>query len=159
MGHYISGIVTRVERLMGFSSETNLHAPSTLINDLGFLPLSDEHLDQLFPVQGDFDESMTYLSAALKERLQELSSNGQVLYIETEYFGGEGAQSAILYEKGNLIFGPLTNDDGAISEALRLMGISAKTNEHDEFESAGFCRYRNNEDWIEEAEQVAASDC
>lgn len=151
MGHYISGIVAKIDSVREFASTSGLHAPALLTGGLGFLPLSDDHLDMLFPVQGPFDDAMTYLPDALKAALSEMSSGGPVAYIETEYFGGQGAQGATVYNHGQCVFGPITNNAGPISEAMRLLGVTASPGHHDEFEAVGFCRHRNNEDWIDEA--------
>lgn len=153
MGHYISGIVAKIESVREFASSAGLHAPALLTDGLGFLPLSDDHLDLLFPVQGPSDNAMTYLSAALKAVLSEMSEGGPVAYIETEYFGGQGAQGATVYDHGQCVFGPITNDAGPISEAMKLLGVSAAPGQHDEFEAVGFCRHRTNEDWIDDAAQ------
>ena len=153
MGHYISGIVAKVDSVREFASSARLHPPALLTNGLGFLPLSDDHLDSLFTVQGPFDNSMTYMSDALKTALSEMSAGGPVAFIETEYFGGQGAQGATVYDHGQCVFGPITNDAGAISAAMKLLGVTAAPGQHDEFEAVGFCRHRNNEDWIDEATQ------
>jgi len=153
MGHYISGIVSNIHSIKNFASSANLHSPSSLINELAFLPLSDSHLDALFPVQGQFDDSMMYLSDSLKKTLAELSADGLTAYFETEYFGGQGAQSATVYNQGKCIFGPTTSDDSPISDALKLFGVVVCPGQHDEFEAVGFCRHRNNDDWIEEQQE------
>jgi hypothetical protein len=153
MGHYISGIVAKVDLVREFASSSGLHTPALLTDGLGFLPLSDDHLDFLFPVQGSSDDSMTYLSDPLKAALSEISANGPVAYIETEYFGGQGAQGATVYDQGLCVFGPITNDTGAISAAMKLLGVTAAPGQHEEFEAVGFCRHRNNDDWIDEATQ------
>jgi hypothetical protein len=151
MGHYISGLVAKRDTLMNFTAATDLHPAATLANGLGFLPLSDDHLDLLFPVHGQLDDSMTYLSEALKTTLVDLSSGGPVAYVETEYFGGQGTQGATIYDRGQCVFGPITNDARPISDALRLLGVTVEPGQHDEFEAAGFCRHRSNEDWIDDA--------
>lgn len=153
MGHYISGIVAKVDSVREFASSASLHAPALLTDGLGFLPLSDDHLDFLFPVQGSFDDSMTYLSDSLKAALSELSVDGPVAFVETEYHGGQGAQSAVVYDHGHCVFGPITNDAGAISGAMKLLGVTTAPGQHDEFEAVGFCRHRTNEDWIDDATQ------
>ena len=153
MGHFISGIVAKIDSVREFATAAGLHQPAKLTSELGFLPLSDDHLDLLFPVQGQFDSSMTYLSDSLKTALSSLSLGGPVAFVETEYFGGQGAQGAIVFDHGRCVFGPITNDAGAISEAMKLLGVTAAPGQHDEFEAVGFSRHRSNLDWIAEAMQ------
>lgn len=153
MGHYISGIVAKCDTLTTYAAAHDLHSPAHLSNGLGFLPLSEHHLDFLFPDPGEFDLSMSYLSDALKATLIELSSRGAVAFIETEYFGGQGAQGATVYEEAQCTFEPTSSEAGPISDAMRLLGVTLKPGQHDEFEAVGFCRHRNNDDWIEEAAQ------
>jgi hypothetical protein len=115
MGRYISGIIGPTAELIRFSDENGLHPPATLVNDLGFLPLSDSHLDQLFPEQGVFDGQMTYLSAALKKALRELTNDSVMAYIETEFIGGQGTQAAVVYYRGDCVYGPHQAPIGPIS--------------------------------------------
>jgi hypothetical protein len=151
MGHFISGIVADFSSLKAFATSHNLHVPARLVGDLGFLPLSDDHLDSLYPTQGDFDPSMTYLSASLKNTISELSADGPVAFVETEYFGGDGAQGATVYDQGRCVMPAVTEESGPISRAMSLLGVTKLSGHTDEFQSAGFGRHRNNEDWIEEA--------
>ena len=151
MGHYISGIVGRADDLSRFAQDHGLHSPAKLIGELGFLPLSDEHLDHLFPEQGDFDHRMTYLSEALKEALLGLSQRGAVAYIETEYHGGQRGQAGVAYDRGECVYGPRRDRFGPISEALAFLGVQGEVGGIDAFQAAGFGRHRHNEDWIEES--------
>lgn len=148
MGHQISGFVGQNTLLEGFSRSNQLHLPIPIGDELSFLPLSEDHLDKLFPEQGDFDPTMTYLSESLKEAISELSHSSQIAYIETEYFGGLGAQGATVFKDGKCIYGPMAAPDGPISEALRLLGVRKSSADTDEFDTVGLGRYRDNEDWI-----------
>jgi hypothetical protein len=152
MAHYISGIVGPMDELIRFSRDNGLHLPAELIGDLGFLPLSDEHLDHLFSEQGAFDDEMTYLSAALKEALRNLTEHSVMAYIETEYFGGQGDQAAVVYYRGECVYGPHRAPIGPISEALGLLGVVTNASDHDAFETAGLCRHRSNGGWIKEGQ-------
>ena len=154
MGHNISGIIGPVDELIRFSRDSSLHPPARLTGDLGFLPLSDEHLDYLFPEQGDFDHEMTYLSAALKNALRDLTGDSVMAYIETDFFGGQGEEAAVVYNRGECVYGPHRAPVGPISQALALLGVVAHPTHHDAFETAGLGRHRSNEDWIEECGAV-----
>lgn len=151
MSHFISGIIGSIDLLKSFSRVHNLHNPSNLPQELGFLPLSAEHIDSIFPINGQFSECMTYHSEALHKALQELSIHSPVAYIETDYFGGIGEQGAAAYKSGLCIYGPISNESTAISEALKILGVKKKTISIDEFDTIELHRHRENDDWIEEA--------
>ena len=82
--------------------------------------------------------------------LREESKNGQIGYIETEYFGGTGTQSSILFMNGETI-GPFKADSSdsnkpyAINMVLSMLGVK-KQEAHDEFDAVGFGQIRSNED-------------
>jgi hypothetical protein len=159
MGHCISGIIAPLSLLREFSLKKALHPPTHVYEELGFLPLSDSHLDALFPEQGEFDGEMLYLSAALLETLLELSHKAPLAYIETDYFGGTGSQGATAYAEGRCLMKPESTEvrslgesrNGPISEALRRVGVVRGPGDYDEFDTVGLGRFRHNEDWIESA--------
>lgn len=149
MAHFISGIIGPFQQLREFASGNSLHSPTRLRGTLGFLPLSDEHLDSLFPTQGEFDKSMIYLSSTLKAALVQLSATSTIAYVETEYFGGSGTQGATVYKEGLCVFEPTTAQRGVISNALKLLGVVMAPGQADEFDTVGLGRYRDNDAWIE----------
>jgi hypothetical protein len=66
-----------------------------------------------------------------------------------------GAQTAMVFEKGNVVFGPRTHrtDDGnsdltPIREALQVLGVKKQPHPFAEFDCVGLGRYRDNEDWL-----------
>jgi hypothetical protein len=151
MGHYISGIIGPTPILSRFALLHALHPPARLSGQLGFLPLSDDHLDSIFPEQGQFDESMLYLSEALKGALASLSKQGLVAYVETEYQGGQGEQRATVYEDGRCLMMPRAAVRGPVSQAMKLLGVFRRKGDSDEFDAAGLGNHRRNERWIEAA--------
>ena len=95
--------------------------------------------------------------------LKENSFSNKIGYIETEYFGGSGTQSAILYSKGEIVDSPkLTNtiwDDKnfkyidqplgekAINSILIGLGLQ-KRRDIDPFDILELGKYRSNEKLI-----------
>ncbi|MFI7122933.1 hypothetical protein [Amycolatopsis sp. NPDC049868] len=87
--------------------------------------------------------------------LAECSEHGAVAYVEAEYFGGAGTQSAQVWERGETVLGPLhvgeddprPADGSPISQALRRLGV-LKGDYFDEFDAVGLGRYRNTDDWL-----------
>ncbi|UMP00465.1 hypothetical protein [Amycolatopsis sp. EV170708-02-1] len=83
------------------------------------------------------------------------SQDGAVAYVEAEYFGGTGTQSAQVWERGETVLGPLhvgedepgPADGSPISQALRRLGV-LKGDHFDEFDAAGLGRHRVTDDWL-----------
>jgi hypothetical protein len=83
------------------------------------------------------------------------SASGPVAYVEAEYFGGTGEQSATVWDAGHVVLGHLHLAERAsipavgtpISQALRRLGVI--TGEYqDEFDAVGLGRHRDTEDWL-----------
>lgn len=87
--------------------------------------------------------------------LADCSEHGAVAYVEAEYFGGAGTQSAQVWEGGETVLGPLHVDedepvpaDGSpISQALRRLGV-LKGDHFDEFDAVGLGRHRYTDGWL-----------
>lgn len=88
------------------------------------------------------------LSKCAEETAIRISANGKIAYVETEYFGGEGAQAAIVWDLGAVVYGLCVWQDGTINAALRALGVKAKQGQ-DEFSTIGFDAVRSNEDFFE----------
>ena len=78
--------------------------------------------------------------------LQEYSFHTKLAYIETDYFGGTGTRSGILYENGNISI-PLCSGKGAVNILLRELGVWREVNK-DEFDSLNLGIYRRIDKWI-----------
>ena len=80
---------------------------------------------------------------------------GECIYLETEYFGGVGDQSAYYYKNGKLV-NEYLQSHGCINECLSQMGIQ-RVNKNgwdcDEFDSVGLGRFRTNESIINHYDQ------
>jgi hypothetical protein len=69
-----------------------------------------------------------------------------VAYVEAEFFGGLGGQSAVVWQGGERILGPLHAAD-AINQALRVLGVSP-AGAHDEFDAVDLGRHRKTAAWF-----------
>jgi hypothetical protein len=151
MGHFVTGLIAKPNLLGSFARRHSLHDPVEIAQGLAFLPLRDQDIDSfLAPPHTGHAEGFTYLSEQLQAELAAASDDGDILYFETEYFGGAGAQGAAVFSKGALFFGPRSAEQGPINEALRVLGVSAGS-KRDEFEAVGLDRHRHTEDWLESA--------
>jgi hypothetical protein len=150
MGHFVTGIIAK-------ECDANMVAegiPFKYFHPLrqGFLlfPLTDELIDKHIQAPQNFNlEQFSYCSAELAELLKMASSNTQLAYIETEYFGGVGAQSAAVFENKEVIYGPKQAEVGPINDALQIIGVSKSKGHHDEFESVGLADFRSSEELFE----------
>ena len=73
--------------------------------------------------------------------LKEHSAGAQLIYIETDYFGGYGTQAGAFFENGEMKFGP-TDGNGTVNHLLKLLGVKRHFLK-DEFDTLELYRYRN----------------
>ncbi|WP_424185371.1 hypothetical protein ACOBQX_26230 [Actinokineospora sp. G85] len=93
--------------------------------------------------------------AGFDDALAACSTTGPVAYVEAEFFGGPGTQSAQVWDGGKVVLGPLHLAEGEpspaegspISQALRRLGVT-KGDHFDEFDAVGLGRHRDTEDWL-----------
>ena len=153
MGHNVTGLISTAETLCKFAVRHKLHQPISLAKGLAILPLRDEDIDAFIPApQSGYPDGFVYLSQQLAAALCNASEEGALIYFETEYFGGSGAQGAAVYKGGTCILGPERADFGPINRALALVGVRTESPAHDEFETVGLQRHRSSEDWLEDAD-------
>ena len=99
------------------------------------------------------------LSPRVVEWIVTASYRDSLTYIEAEFWGGEGSQSSVVWNHGQIIHGP-EHSRWAINKALRHLGVMARKNEllrkigiyehyfKDEFELVGLGQCRLTEDWL-----------
>ncbi len=86
------------------------------------------------------------------------SGLGPVAYVEADYHGGGGTQTAVVWQSGRLMTGPLLlgrreeydDETAPIMVALRALGVAA-TAGRDEFAVAGLGRHARTVDWFHRA--------
>jgi hypothetical protein len=130
------------------------------------MPCDDDLLDALHRAYGTGDWLDTLALSITTGDMAfaaQASTAGPVAYLETDYHGGTGVQSAALWIGGTAALKPiaLTSDAAGnrprptwpINAALRGLGIKA-TAGLDEFESFGLGNYRSNAEIVRHALQV-----
>jgi hypothetical protein len=151
MGHHVTGLIAAEGLLQRFAARHGLHPPVSLPQDLAILPLTDEDIDRFVPAsRSGHVAGFTYLSQPFATVMRETSADGRIMYFETDYFGGMGAQGAVVYDQGVCIFGPESGELGPINRALSLLGVKAAPFARDEFEAIGLHRHRSPESWLED---------
>jgi len=150
MTHIVTGLIAKPFALEAFASKHSLHSPISLSVGLSILPLRDDDIDSLLPSPPTgLVDGFEHLSEQLMHLLEAASLNCALLYFETEYFGGDGSQGAVVFCNGVVAYGPKCAGIGPISEALRLLGVTVIPPAFDEFETIGLRRYRQTKDWLE----------
>lgn len=114
-----------------------------------------------------------WLHAQIALRAADRSSEATVAYVEAEFVGGTGAQSAIVWRDGAPVLGPLhvSHDDHGgsreaviarvphvndwpINRALRELGVVALPG-RDAFDTVRLGRHRHLEEWLEVPRRAA----
>lgn len=90
--------------------------------------------DTCFPELEDFTEGV-------RELMERYSFRTRLAYIETDYFGGAGTQSGVLYENGKISVGPRSGE-GTINFLLKELGVWHYPDK-DEFDMLGLGKYRH----------------
>lgn len=152
MGHYIQAIIGPEHVLNNLQRRFGTSRVIALGQGLFLLPMVEEIYDALpsapYTVSAKVNLHFRFLDSKVIALLMDASKEDPVAYVETEYFGGEGDQGAVVAREGKVVFGPAAGN-GSINAALRLIGAK-KATEHDEFDEVGLGRFRRNEDWIEQ---------
>jgi hypothetical protein len=170
MGHVVRGFISNMPLLRGLSGRYEHAYVAELQQGFGLLPIIDTLFDEItLPIAGEAGTAKSYhelffLSRAIEAVAKDASEAGPIAYIETDYFGGVGTQSAIVWNKGEVEFGPAETArrlkdpsvpevpllDGAINRALRVLGV-VRGDYLDEFDALGLGKLRYTEDWAESA--------
>ena len=94
------------------------------------------------------------LSDGLHALAIDISHDCPVAYISTSYFGGQGGQNALVWDKGSLRFSPTAQrydevwPNSPISQVLRAIGVLAEEG-MDEFDTVGLGHHRETHRWAE----------
>jgi hypothetical protein len=158
MSHYIHSIICKTEQIKTIANKLQNAKFANLRQDITLIPMTDELFDTITE-SADFKkddiptDKFTYANSSILGLLCEISIEVAIGYIETDYFGGTGTQTAILFEQGK-VYGPYFTDDNlpdqkrAINRILEKLGVTKK-DYYDEFAAVGLSDFRNNGGMIE----------
>lgn len=150
MGHHIEVLIAKFDLLQAEAKRFLATPIASIPQRLGVLTVERESIDP-----SGVDEEMVFEDWPLPCRLvafaKEISLRTPVAYVATEYHGGVGSQRAVVWEAGDVIFGPACDDTDfsrirtwPINAALRLIGVKRRWF-RDEFDSINLGNYRENE--------------
>ena len=118
------------------------------LEEFAFLALDEDNLGRLpgFEAEAPAEAEFEYLTACVAEWLRRCSVGGDLVYVETAYWGGKGTQGAVRFQDGRCVYGPAHGGIGTINAALSGLGVS-DTPPLDPFASIGPSSYRGNDDF------------
>ncbi|QGQ96589.1 hypothetical protein EHS13_17765 [Paenibacillus psychroresistens] len=146
MGYYFRGMIS-TDNIVNISRDKykNLNIIN-LYNNLVIIPLTDELFDEVNENRSVSIKNYKYFTDRIGLFCSNISMISKIAYVEAEYFGGIGSQNGIVWDKEKVFFEE-TLSDNAINKALEILGIK-KSKDKDEFDTVGFGRHRNVDDWI-----------
>ncbi|MEU3075917.1 hypothetical protein [Streptomyces laurentii] len=134
-----------------------------LMEGMGLLPVSDGLFTEMFGFRretcagGPSKESpfLYPMPPALEELLASWSTERPIAYVEAEFFGGDGYQSAAVWSGGTRVWGPVFDEtldgpraDWPINGALAHLGLRSGGATYDLFDAVGLGRERSTDGWL-----------
>lgn len=148
MGHTLRAIVGKAQPVAQLARNWRLARLVVLPQGFALVPVTtplhqdiiDLFAEKLLKPHDD----LALLSAALERVIRDASHGAQLAYIETDYFGGIGTQSAIGWENGAVACGPFgsNSNERPINTVLAWMGTIAYPGS-DEFDALTLGRFRD----------------
>ncbi|MFF4880948.1 hypothetical protein [Micromonospora sp. NPDC000668] len=172
MGYQLSAVVADAELLREQTAELDHAVLGELRQDFALLPVTPQLVVELTGSLPDFavDERSAerpfdlVLSPALAELLARWSQPGPVAYLEAEFGGGAGYQSAAVWQGGALSWGPSFDDvldapreEWPINMALIRLGVEPGT-WIDPFAELGLHLERNTDGWLAHGRRRLSAD-
>jgi hypothetical protein len=154
MGHCIRAIVTSrdvADQLRALYPQLPL---VTARQGYVILPVDDHFLDSVTESRPPQSTATFMLQTnTFCNLLVELSRLGTLAYIETDYFGGNGAQRAAVFREGKVAMEPEWRKSGVINRALKLIGVKRGLL-GDRFAALGLPEYRSNDHLVDTADRA-----
>lgn len=155
MSYDLSAVIAE-ERLLT-AAAASLSPARTAQLDQGFalIPVTAALSEAVAATATADDPGFYRLPGGFDELLAKWSLSGPVAFVDSEYFGGVGEESAAVWRHGAMDLGPLRMREGDLPpaegtptvQALRALGVHAAPGQ-DEFTSVGLDRHRSVLDWL-----------
>lgn len=165
MAYELRAVIAKLHIVERLASDWRLATAIPLGQDFGLVPMTDElhadiielaDCDDASPIP-EFDD----FSQGLLAVIERASNLGPVAYVEAEFIGGLGSQSAAVWLKGRFILSPVRTDYGfhrepaadsasrcpfPINRALERLGVVPGKGQ-DAFDTLRLGRHRATDDW------------
>ena len=144
MGHMIRAIIAKENVIQNISDHWAYGEKIVLPQGYGMSFFNDslfDDIEELFDIADTHKyPQFNYLSDSVISFLLQESKGAQIIYIETDYFGGYGTQTGVLFENGSIAIEPMQGN-GVINYLLHKIGVYKEHNK-DEFTSLQLYRFR-----------------
>lgn len=146
MGYWLQAFVGRSKDITRFEKTFDLATIINLNQDISLIMLTEELFKQITDsAPGQPIEGFEYLTINVERKVLEYLQNSEFAYVEADYWGGEGSQSAIVWRKGERIM-EIKQKQNAINSILHHFGVVAKKKK-DEFDTLQFGKLRSDRGW------------
>lgn len=156
MGHHLRVIVGEPARLRAILQTYPRATLVALDQGLAMVPVTQGLADHLQTAAGApphvWSDDWLYYGDGMRAALRALSTAGPVAYLETEYGGGPGSQSAVAWVDGRCVFERRNVFRGAVHDALEHLGVDQGSHV-DRFEAVGLHRHRDFWDLEEDLDE------
>jgi hypothetical protein len=155
MGYCLQAVISTEPVLWKLAGSAEGIRVIPLGRHLSLLPMTNALFDAVTVAGAAELDGFWKAPAGFGHALAACSVGGPIAYVEADYFGGSGTQSAQVWDGGQAVLGPLhlaegkpsPADGSPISQALRQLGV-AKGEHFDEFDAVGLGRHRDTDDWL-----------
>jgi hypothetical protein len=165
MGHRLQGFIAKLEILEDVRRQSRAINLVRLPQGFAMIPNTEVvHVAIAGPEEFETPPDLqifVYMSVPLAHWAEQLSLAARIAYVETDYFGGVGAQTAVAWDNGVIAVGPFTSAHGSVSEeplskaafaelpinrVLTFLGVD-RGKAWDEFDALGLGKFRNIPYW------------
>ena len=156
MSHFLQTIIARTGVAARAARGWTEGVTVPLVQGYAALPITyglhNELVAKLEPIESDLipPDLLYWRDGSVLAFVADASRHGDVVYVETDYFGGAGWQAAVYAHAGQITQfyktsdmpedGPGPDSDRAINQALHRLGVTI--GKQDEFDTIGLGRYR-----------------
>lgn len=149
MGHSVQLIIGKGLAVQAFLRDWPMARAVELRGGWQAIPASDDLVGEIEGQAAGAQRSaeLDMAPAGLEQAMAAATREGGALaYVETDYFGGTGGQSAMVFAGGRETMAAQRSRIGAINEALRGIGVLREAGK-DEFDAVGLGERRSMADY------------
>jgi len=149
MGYYLNAFLGRPDSLKIIKDRFRTCKVVLLTAEIALIPMTGELFDEINNFRSNHETgTWRFLTTNVENEILALIENDDLAYVEVEYFGGQGAQSGIIWTEGKRWYEKESGQE-VLNTILRHFGVIKEKSKKDEFDTVGLGRHRNTNDWIE----------